>query len=127
MDSRVNVFQNIEGGEPLAPGEEPRSPFVLNNLFQAFVEGSVGASLTAAAPSGVSIFPNLNIDLFTSVISVFDVIVPVPVVTVKTATLLENFARITSPFGTLNNGPFKFGIDVSGFESAVSVLTFFLI
>ncbi len=114
MDCRINVDEMTPGGTPLAPGAQPQPPFLLNALFGAFIGGSIIADLaTAATAIGISLVPNLSLDLFTSVIQVFDVVVPVPFVTVKTTTLISNFAGITSPFGFLANGPFRFGIDTT--------------
>ncbi len=124
MDCRVNVDEMIPGGTPLAPGAQPQPPFVLSTLFTAFIGGSIIADLAAAATAiGVTLVPNLNINLFTSVVKVIDVTVPPVLVSVKTSTLVSNFAKITSPAGFLTAGPIKFGVDTTQIAQLVTTFS----
>ncbi len=130
MGTIIKVTEMISGGQVTPSGQTPSNPFSLSDFKLAFTGGlagfsfNVGAALiSAGAALSITVLPQLVASSITSTVSVVEGVlapVPAPALDKTTVLTLGNFATITAPFTTVSTPGFPFGIDVSGFVTAVS-------
>lgn len=124
MGAIVKIEELIEGGIDTGI-DEMTPPFSTESFFEAF---STSAEFTAvlteqAVALGVEIVQTLEFELLVfATVTIQGILapVPLPILAKTTSLLLGNFGVFISPFGTASGPGVIFGVDISGFELAVS-------
>jgi hypothetical protein len=127
MGCTIYFSEQIPNAEPAPEGSPAYNPFDLFALLLQFTTGNIQQLLVVATPAGVTAAiatdpANIATELMVNENMIEPQLPPVPVIAdliTTTQVLIGNLATITTLFDVSHDG-LIFGIDVSGFISAVS-------